>query len=308
MTLVQRAERVEPLALQMDKLLPLPSRVTELQTSVTGLQTSLTKSGVRSQPNTSGQLSTSAEQDLPPITFLPQASSPPAPLFPSPDIDASLRPSKKRKLEEAVESIEERLDTMQNEVDNVVWDVAEIEKRVCPSKRARTSKPLSSPESGEITESESSRAQYGHPDLDAWRKKIDGDVDKVVKAVSQLWQGEGDWPERLESGLEVAWAKSLKLRENGDKSTGLAIVRLLNATRKDVDLVKLAVQSQGPGVMASGAGSVDAVMERIVDQMVERMSKHHAKFKSDLEEWLDKSTKPVKDVCRALKTAGGVFE
>ncbi|KAG8747395.1 hypothetical protein FRC10_001066 [Ceratobasidium sp. 414] len=309
MPLVQRVERVEPLVFQVEKLSPLPSQIAELQASVTELQTTLAESGARSQPNTLGQPHSPyvEQQQLPPISFLPQPDSPPAMLLPSPDIESSpQRPSKKRKLEDIVESLEERLDSMRNEVDGVVWDMAEIEKQVCSPKRARMSgPPLPTRESGGIAESDS---QYDYSGLNAWREQIDKDLDRVQRVVLELWQGEGGWPEKLEAGLEVAWAKSLMLREDGDNSTGLAIVRLLNTTRSDMDVIKLAVESQGPGAMVSGAASADAVVERIIGQVLERIFEHHTKFKTELEEWLARSTKPVKDMCRALRMVGGELE
>ncbi|KAG8698951.1 hypothetical protein FRC09_006921 [Ceratobasidium sp. 395] len=302
--LVQRVENLEPLSSKVEKLLPLRSRVADLHASITELRKDVAGANARSQPRTSGQPSSLVvdEPQLPPISFLPQPSSPATMLRSSPDLEPSSRPSKKRKLEETVESIEEQLESMRNEVDSVAWDVAEMEKRLSSPKRLRTSRSLPpSRESGEITESDLSQAQENDGSTHVWRMKVDTDLDYLRGVLLQLRLGEGDWPERLEAALERAWEKSSRISENQGGTTVPALAGQLNALSSDIQVLKLALEAQGPGTIALGSSSVDAMMERITGRVLEQMSEHHESFKSELEQVVSNTVKPVKDMFHAIK-------
>jgi hypothetical protein len=314
MPLVQRVERVEPLVAQVAGLLPLSSQVAELQASlqtITELQKAAAEPSPQSQSSALSQLrSPPAERHISPAGLLLSGAGPvPTSLLPSPEVDSSpQRSSKKRRIEDMVESLEERFDSIRNEVDNVTWDVAELGEQMSRSKRLRLGGPgMSASESGETTGLDISSVQRSDESA-AWKKRIEEDLDEVLRVVSQLWQAEGVWPERLEAGLERAWAKSLKLRQHGDESTGLAIARLMNALRTDVDVLRLAVEAQGPGTMVSGSTTANVATERLVGQVLEKLSKEQTMFRAELEEWMGKTMKPVKDVCKALGALAGAAE
>ena len=139
-TLVSFAGRFntyEQLVDQVNGLLPLVTHISELQAStrsfgeylpfIEGLVASnRANSSVQSQSSALNQLRSppSERYSTHPISFSHGLQATPASLLPAPDIASSQgRPSKKRRLEFAVESLEIQLDSMRNEIDDVAWNV-----------------------------------------------------------------------------------------------------------------------------------------------------------------------------------------
>ncbi|QRV87406.1 RING hydroxylating beta subunit domain-containing protein [Ceratobasidium sp. AG-Ba] len=315
--LVQRVERIEPLVFQVEKLLPLPARVSEIQGSIAELQKAVAEPRAQPPQALTAQIPSPTSLPRQPVP-LPQPSPRTASssaLLPSPNIaSSSSRPSKKRKLEDAIESLEERLDSMRHEVDNVrddvdnmAWDVAELGKNSV-SKRARMECASSHDLAvGETTKSDALQLrQFDDHESEDWKQKINQDVDKLQDLVAQLWRGENGWPEKLEAALERAWANSLCLRTDEDRSTLAAVSRLVNAIREDVEVLTISAQVQGPTTMVLGASAMDKATSEITGRIISEVNLQNARFRRELEEWLGKKLMPVKQMCLAMNSIGQI--
>lgn len=294
-----------PLVAHVESLPPLVDQVAQLQATTKSLLDRLATAAA-AEPSPPSQLRS-------PVTDLhvsrpasPSSNHGAAPLFSPTTEPRRLKRKRDSELEEKIESLEDQIDGMRAEFDDVrgeVDAVREMTQERDRSKKARMGeKQGPSPESSEGGELTSQA-----------RKKIERDLDLAMDTIRGLWIGEAKWMNQIDTLLGQQWAEVLEVAGEGPKGAA----NLLRALRSDVDVLKLAVEARGSGISTSristsGTSMVDAShiagMEKLVEMLTENVLKEQNMFQKRLEEQLNTTLKPIKNMYRALRETGEGLE
>lgn len=287
-----------PLAEHVPKIITLVDQVPQLQTSMKSLSERVEVCTISSPVDLSpaGRLRPLATNRHAPQPTSPTSNSGTTPVLLFPGAEGApapqIRQNKKRRIEALIESLEERIDGVSAEVDGVVEDVRHLYSEKSKTKRQRVSERQS---------------QAGRP-LDTGESSFDlptiaRDLDKVMDAITGLWGGKGGWPEQLDLLLGQWWAQVLELpAAKGDLRGAGSILQTLFS---EIEVLKLAIEARGSGISATGSPAVDAShiawMGRFADELKTKLNEDQAAFRTQLEELLSKSLKPIKNMYKALK-------
>lgn len=305
-TFAGRFNTYEQLVGQVNGLLPLAAHISELQASTQSINEFLplmeklaasdcANSNVQPQPSAPSQLRSppSERHSSHPISFSQALQATPTSLMPAPNITPSPgRPSKKRRLEAAVESLEVQIDSMRNEIDDVAWNVRILDEQRVGSKRLRD-------QENELVHTKAVQGSDGVPAVgrNHSRAKLNAAVREVFAGI---WQDGDGWLEKLDMELGRLWAEKLKAGEI--ENAGMVVARVLGEVREDIDTLRLAIEARGPGMVAANTSNTVG-MEKAAQQLIKHMLAEQSQFKDQLKEWLDETMKPVTNMFAAMQGA-----
>lgn len=304
-SLTGRLDIYEQLVDQVNDLLPLAGHISELQ-SITEHLPLIEKLAAldNADSNTQSQSSIPSQLRSPPserYSSHPIGFSTPTSLLPAPDIASSSgRPSRKRKLEAAIDSLEVQLDNMRNEIDDVSWNVRTLSEQRVESKRRRREQDGQEGSGSGQGDNGAALGEQG--------RSTEVDLTATVREVLVgLWQGEDGWLERLDTELGRLWAKTLNVGEAENARS--VIARSVSELREDIDTLRLAIEARGSGVEVSGSAMANASnvvgIEKLAQQLIDNMLVEQSQFKDQLKEWLDDTMKPVTDMFAAMQQVQG---
>ncbi|CAE6424566.1 unnamed protein product [Rhizoctonia solani] len=282
-----------PLSNHVPSLVPLIDQVPQLHASIQSLSDRV-NAAVSAAAAQSPTDPSPASQLRSPVTdreLSPAEPADNAALFVS--ATSEPRPNKRRRMEEVLESFETQLDSMQGELDGVADDVKLLCAERAKAKKIRTvigekkqSTGNRSLESGEVGEA---------------HKGVEEDLDNLMDTLRALFEGEGPWPERIDTALGRHWTQVLQLPQH---QPGAGASMTIAKLYEELEVLKMVIEAHGSGTPAP-TSIIDAAhvtwAEKLTEKVMADVGKEQAQFKTELEEVISRALQPVRKVFKALK-------